>query len=304
MMLSLGDALAVALMEGLAEQQYQFCLIDPEGDFEQLEGTVTFGSSQRAADLNESIAALASPSRNVSINLVGIPLDERPVFFARLYTALQKMRLEVGRPHWLLVDEAHHLMPAGDPPAFPPAAPEAAVMVTVSPAALYPAILHEIDVVVATDRKRIIEFCKAVREQVPGSIKEKSSAEALVWFRKQCVLTEIIPARSNITRLRHRRKYAEGELPPDRSFYFRGAQEKLNLRADDLKIFIRLADGVDIETWQYHLLRGDYSRWIREALKDHALADEVKKVEEGGHDSATSRALIRAAIERRYTGPA
>jgi hypothetical protein len=53
-------------------------------------------------------------------------------------------------------------------------------------------------------------------------------------------------------RRRHRRKYAEGELPPDRSFYFRGPDRKLNLRAQNLKIFLQMAEGIDEATWRHH----------------------------------------------------
>ena len=80
-------------------------------------------------------------------------------------------------------------------------------------------------------------------------------------------------------RKRHVRKYAAGELRPDKSFYFRGPDGKLNLRAQNLQVFLQLGDGVDDETWLYHLRQGDYSRWLREAIRDEALADEVVEVE-------------------------
>src|SRR5204863_357016 len=68
------------------------------------------------------------------------------------------------------------------------------------------------------------------------------------------------PGRSE--RRRHTRKYAQGLLIPERSFYFRGPEGKLNLRAHNLVLFLELAGGVDDETWLYHLRRGDYSRWF------------------------------------------
>jgi hypothetical protein len=103
-------------------------------------------------------------------------------------------------------------------------------------------------------------------------------------------------------RPRHRRKYAEGELGPDRSFYFRGPDGRLNLRAQNLALFVQLAYGVDDETWLHHLRRGDYSRWFREAIKDEALAAVAAAVEAQGLPAAESRARIRAAIEERF-GP-
>src|SRR5207247_2222765 len=70
-------------------------------------------------------------------------------------------------------------------------------------------------------------------------------------------------ARREVQHRRHVRKYAEGELPPDRSFYFRGPQAALNLRAANLKRFCELVEGVDEATWAHHLKRGDYSAWMR-----------------------------------------
>ena len=101
------------------------------------------------------------------------------------------------------------------------------------------------------------------------------------------------------------RNYSAGELGEDRSFYFRGPEDRLNLRAQNLTMFLQLADGVDDHTWLFHLIRGDYSKWFREAIKDEALAGEVAQYEKDGQISAReSRQKVRAAVERRYTAPA
>jgi hypothetical protein len=100
------------------------------------------------------------------------------------------------------------------------------------------------------------------------------------------------------------RKYAEGELPEHRSFYFRGPEGKLNLRVQNLNMFIQIAEGVDDETWLYHLRRCEYSGWIRWAIKDDELVAEIEAVERDVHDPAESREQIKSAIERRYTAAA
>ena len=104
---------------------------------------------------------------------------------------------------------------------------------------------------------------------------------------------------------RHHRKYAEGELSADRSFYFHGPEEKLNLRAQNLISFLQLADGVDDATWEHHLRRGDYARWFRESIKDEALAATAERIADLPKVSARdSRQLIRTAVEQDYTLPA
>jgi hypothetical protein len=101
------------------------------------------------------------------------------------------------------------------------------------------------------------------------------------------------------------RKYAEGELPPERRFVFRGPEGKLNLDAKNLIVFLQLAEGVDAETWLYHLRRGDYSRWFHDVIKDPGLAVDGEAVERNEHLSAAeSRQAVREIIQRRYTLPA
>ena len=102
---------------------------------------------------------------------------------------------------------------------------------------------------------------------------------------------------------RHRRKYAAGELGKDKSFYFRGPAGKLNLRAQNMKVFVQLASGVDDDTWLFHLRQRDYSRWLRDFVKDAPLADEVAAVEQQALPPEESRAQVIAALERRYAAP-
>jgi hypothetical protein len=129
---------------------------------------------------------------------------------------------------------------------------------------------------------------------------------ALLWHKKSNDpprLVEVEPSRTD--RKRHLRKYAEGALGDDRSFYFRGPEGKLNLRAHNLILFTDLADGVDEETWLFHWGRGDVSKWIRTCVKDAPLADRIVAVErEVPDDAASSRRLVRELIEETYTLPA
>jgi hypothetical protein len=152
----------------------------------------------------------------------------------------------------------------------------------------------------------IRRFGEATGEPVPSwSTIALRAGETLFWAPRE--RTAPLPFRGDGPRAEHRRhhrKYAQGDLGPDRSFYFRGADKRLNLQAHNLVTFLQLANGVDDETWLHHLRNGDYSRWFNASIKDDALTAEAATVENiPDVTAAESRARIRAAIERRYTLP-
>jgi hypothetical protein len=91
-------------------------------------------------------------------------------------------------------------------------------------------------------------------------------------------------APSRAARVRHRRKYALGELGTDKSFYFRGPAGQLNLRAQNLMLFMH--------------------RWFSEAIKDDDLAAIAVALEAHADLSpAAARQRLKEAIEQRYTLP-
>jgi HAD superfamily hydrolase (TIGR01484 family) len=303
---------ASALMERLTTHKYQYCVIDPEGDYEGFDDTITLGNSQHGPAVEEVLQLLKPPKNNAVVNLVGLPVTERPSFFLALLPRLLEMRARTGRPHWLVVDEAHHLLPASWQPAAQTLPPDMDRMlfITVHPDQVSPAVLGVIDTVIAvggSPETTVRQFCKAAGERPPALAPVTlQSGEVLVWDRhsgKPPIRVVVAGARAE--RRRHSRKYAEGELPPDRSFYFRGPRKKLNLRAQNLMLFMQIAEGVDDATWLHHLRQGDYSQWFQEGIKDDALAAEAARVEKRtGLSAEESRALIKAAIEQRYTSPA
>ncbi len=305
------STLAIGVLERLAEQGYQFCLIDPEGDYEQVAGAVVLGDNLHAPGITEIVQVLRRADKNALVKLYGLPLAERPAFFASLLSRLQELRAETGRPHWVMVDEAHHLLPSTWDPATltVPRTLGGMLLVTVHPESVAPAALESVEIVVAVGggaEQTLRGFGQALGAPVPALQGDAAPGEAIAWFRGSGGgLARIKPEMTSIERRRHRRKYAEGELGADRSFFFRGPKGKLNLRASNLVLFVQMAEGVDDETWLYHLRRGDYSAWVREALKDELLAGEVERIErEADLPAEESRAAIRDAIEEQYTGAA
>ena len=305
------STLATGMLERLAEQGYQFCIIDPEGDYESFEGAVVLGDRQQSPNITEVLDLLNKPDQSLIINLLSVKLEERPAFFAGLLPSLLELRARTGRPHWIVVDEAHHMLPASwDPASLTlPQAISNLLLITVHPDHVAVPALSLVDTIIAVGQapnETIAAFCNAVEHCLPTLLPNHlESGEVLAWFRK----TDEHPFRFQITpprteRLRHMRNYAEGELGADKCFYFRGAAAKLNLKAQNLIMFTQLADGVDEETWLYHLRQQDYSHWFRDAIKDETLATAAAEVETSDLSAAESRDRIKAAINQRYTLPA
>lgn len=300
------------VIERLIDKDYQVCIVDPEGDFSTMRDVVPLGNQWRAPSVSEITSILEDPKVNVSVNTLGIPLGDRPDFIAQLLPALQAMRARSGRPHWIVLDEAHHLLPDtwGHGAAVLPMQVAEMILVTVHPEHLDPTVLGPVDVVVAvgsSPRDTLAGFARAARQDVaPTDGLTHRPGHVVTWLATETGSRafSMRPKPGRAERIRHRRKYAEGDLRWH-SFYFRGPEDRLNLRAQNLVVFCQLAEGVDEQTWMFHLRRGDYSAWFRHAVHDDYLADATEQIERRSDvDPWQTRQVIRELINARYTLPA
>ncbi|MGI8989344.1 MAG: helicase HerA domain-containing protein [Bryobacteraceae bacterium] len=307
------STLTTGFIERLIEAGYQVCVIDPEGDYQTLAGAAMLGDGERAPSVDEVLSILEKPGQSVVLNLIALPYnDRRPSFFKSLLPRLQELRSRTGRPHWIVVDEAHHLLPASEGPSglVLPQHLTGMMLITVDPEHILPSILPEVDTLIAVGEdigKSVRSFCERSGEQAcPAYPGPQERGHAVFWSRtggRAPVEFQVSACRTE--RVRHSRKYASGQLEPELSFYFRGRDGKLKLRAQNLALFLQMADGVDDETWLFHLREGGYSRWFRDAIMSDELASEAESVERDKSLSPReSREKIQEAIEQRFTLPA
>ena len=304
------STLTAGIIERLIEKDYQVCIVDPEGDYGTLRDVVALGNQWRAPSVSEVLSILEDPKINLSVNLLGIPLDDRPDFFAQLIPNLQAMRARTGRPHWLVVDEAHHMLPStwGHAASVLPQRLHETILVTVHPEDVASAILTPIDVVVAighSPEKTLEKFATATGQPFAWPAELAYQADCVVaWFSGECLAPFALHAQpGRAERIRHHRKYAEGDLRWH-SFYFRGPDNHHNLKAQNLVVFCQIAQGIGEGTWMFHLHRGDYSRWFRHAIKDDYLADETERIERRADLKPwQTRQMIQELVNARYTLP-
>jgi HAD superfamily hydrolase (TIGR01484 family) len=304
------STLTAALIEQLIDKGYQVCIIDPEGDYGTLSSVACLGNSQRAPSVNEVLSILEDPAISLAVNLLGLPLDDRPFFFAQLIPSLQAMRARTGRPHWLVLDEAHHILPQtwGHAKSTLPRKLGETILVTVHPDHLAPEVIAPIDLVFAVGKspeRTLSKFAAAVAHSLtwPEQLTHQRG-NVVAWFVSEFQLPfSMKPVQGRAERIRHHRKYAQGDLRYH-SFYFRGPEGRHNLKAQNLAVFCQIAAGIDEATWLFHLRRNDYSRWFRDAIKDSWLAEQTEPIERRSDLSAQqTREAIRELVSARYTLP-
>lgn len=303
------STLVTALLERVADHEYQFCIIDPEGDYETLNFAVTAGSTDIRPDLREVMEILEDPSRNITISLLAIPREDRPGFFEDLMPRLLDLRAHTGRPDWIVIDEVQHMLPTDWKPAGQslPYDLTNVIAVAVEPQSVSPVLLSAVTLLATIGHhadRTVADFARVTGRSVPPlPPTELVRGETGLWsLEKPDRLVRVAVAAGRIERRRHTRKYAVGDMRTE-SFHFRGPEGKLDLPAHNLMSFLELGEGLDGDTWLYHLRRGDYSRWFREQVKDAELAEEAAAIERATLPLEESRRRIREAVERRYTLP-
>src|SRR4029079_15600818 len=161
------STITAGIVERLMNQAYQVCVIDPEGDYGTLQDVMTLGNQSHEVTVNEVLAIIEDPKITLNVNLLGIRLADRPTYFGQLFPSLQAMRTRTGRPHWIVLDEAHHMMPSEwshGSRAFPQRLGET-IFVTVHPDHLAPLVLSLVDIVIAvgpSPDKTLKQFADAI----------------------------------------------------------------------------------------------------------------------------------------------
>ena len=185
----LTTALGAALLERLGKVGYQYCVLDTRGDYVNIREAVVFGTLENPPAVKEVLTALAKPDVQAVVCLAAVPEQERHQFVEHLLVPLRELRAETGRPHWILVDEAHDLLPASvEADDSPATGAENTIYVTDDAMALAPGILASVDGIAACGDSApgtLDAFAAAVSWGVPVLPAQKPhDGQAMVWFRK------------------------------------------------------------------------------------------------------------------------
>jgi hypothetical protein len=299
--------LAVGLLEQLMERDYQTLVIDPEGDFQSVEGPILLGTLEKAPTTEEVMQVLGKSDKSCVVSFFGAKTEEQPPLFSKMYRVLQEHRLHTGKPHWNIIDEAHYPIPGSWKPINDLHLEDfrSVMYITAFPEQMPRNVISAVDLFVAISgepAKLLQKYCELLGEEAPElePSPDTEAHRAIAWWRRKGLpfWFHRLPPRGE--HQRHLQQYFDGEMDPADCFYFRGPKGALNLAAGNLRTFMQLAQGVDEVTWRYHLERGDYARWFRDKIQDQELAAVAEQLQ--GRDVAPndSRDQVLEMIRRRY----
>jgi hypothetical protein len=178
------------------------------------------------------------------------------------------------------------------------------IIISTSPLALHPCILEKIGTLITigdNPRYPFEQLGEMLHRPVPECIPTLGEQEICIWHLD----TGEPPFKAHYQqprqlRQRHKRKYATGDMG-DNSFVFTGREGRLHLVANNLLLYTHIAEGLDEDTWSWHLRRHDYTAWFRHTIHDEELA-QVAEAAETGKTPADSRRQILTFINSKYTG--
>ena len=224
-----------AFIEKLIYRQYQFCLIDPEGDYQGVQSLISIGDENQPPQVQEILQVLTQAEESVAVCLLAVPFDERPYFFRELLHAILHLREQTGHPHFLIIDEAHHLVPRDFERSFFnfPDDFTGFFAITTQPGLICTDLLRRFNVVMTmgeTPVATLESFACITKTKIdipPDLPKQKGTV--LFWTNDNVQLRFILSDLPTRLLMRHKRKYATGDMGMN-SFYFRGPGCKLCLK--------------------------------------------------------------------------
>ncbi|MDP9036472.1 MAG: HAD-IIB family hydrolase [Myxococcota bacterium] len=203
-------AIGAALFERLRDAHYQLCVVDTDGAHYELPTGAFFGSEEHAPAIQDMARSLADPRRSAVANLAAVPLEGRPSWFAALLSSLLELRARAGRPHWIVADEGHQLLPRhaeARQDGLPKRIGEL-LLLSAKPALVSSDVLAEIDTVIAAGpeaEESLREFAHASGRSVPEL--PDAAGGSLVWTtnERRALSVDVTPRRAQPAAEREKR---------------------------------------------------------------------------------------------------
>lgn len=288
------------IVEGMHLSGYQVLVIDLEGDYREmniLPRVVAFDGTPETLAAPEVVVTLfAETDLSVVIDMSAYPVALREGYLAEVLHMLGPLRKQKFRPHWILLEEAQQCLSRPENVLIKVLLPlleqGGCGLVSYRPDLLGHTVLQSLHLCLLQRlTKRVSE--QAVREQfdIPPDVSLAEIPDKHALFDGVHLLRLPSEAR-RVEHVRHLHKYLDRPLPRHKRFYFRDENGYLALEAGSLSDFNQILTTLPCESIEYHCNRGDFVAWIREALNDAELAEQIR----GLHQAHLTGEALRMAL--------
>jgi haloacid dehalogenase-like hydrolase/Helicase HerA, central domain len=280
------------LCEQLILQGYCVWIIDPEGEhagLRSLPGVMVLGGKKTPPQMQDLIEAARYPDMSVVVDLSHLDHKDK-LDYLNVLPTLASLRRSTGLPHRIVLDEAHYFLHEPSVTKQLDLDLGAYILITYRPSGLHESLQKAIEGVIVkrlTERDELTALVRMfgnrnVESEWKSTLKSLTASEGallpgideaegkLKRFKMQQRLTPHV---------RHRTKYFDVPMSEADGFVFTKNGEIVAGPARTLKDFIWLLANSSPEVLEGHARRGDFSRWIRNVLRDNLLATLVSEVE-------------------------
>jgi hypothetical protein len=311
--------LACRLADGLMGGGYQLLGVDPVGDLSGLSrhGSCLSLGREEVPAISLVLQLLTDTNLSLALDLSLMPTTEEKVLYTTgLLRRVLETRRRLGKPHWILIDEAQDLLGGPDNPARLPLLRGfesfGVCMVTWQPSRLDQALLELMHGFVLTQHRlpsevdcvgRLLAGRGVDIEGLPERLGQLGEGQALAWGLTPATdagLTpvQLAPGQRVFAGMHRMHRYLEGKVTPSRRFYFHG-QQAGSLPAGNLDELIDRVRTLDPAVIIFHLQRGDFAHWIRDVLHDKTLARWIDRLQAVELTGEALRVALLDTLEQR-----
>lgn len=313
--------LAGLIAERLIQLAYSVVIIDAEGDhttLAELHDVVHLGGHEPVPSASMLRNLLSHHGGSIIADLSQLTSSERNAWYQHAPPRLADLRSDRGLPHWVIVDEAHESLghASASRHVFTPSR-KGHCLVTYHPTELCAEARDSLDILIAAPPTyldaddpvvaatasftglAVADILEAFASLTPGAalLVDSTEPHSVRPFRLGTRLT---------AHVRHWHKYATGDLPAHRRFFFRrSADHPASQIAANLRDFHHELARCEPGVITHHAAGRDFSRWIRGVFRDDRLATEIERIEsdlvvDWDDRVETARRRLLTAIEQRY----
>ena len=315
--------IAGLIIEKLLEQEYQICVIDPEGDYYGINAfphAIVMGRNDpKLPEVPDLLTLFEYSNTSIVLDMSSKPLSFQMEYVEALLHGLFSLKESRGKPQLIIMDEAHYFCGPGNGAVKDLIVKHmehgGIALITFNPNLVDNKVLEQIDHWLLTKLQGDLQY-HAVSAYLPALAQEdmrKNLAHLPIGktylyckhtddtLHHQSEMIDFTHTRRIVRHIRHLNKYLRAPVQQSKQFYFHVPEgyDGVNSAAN-LWEFSRKLREVPLETIHYHIERQDFRRWVADVLHDHELANRIQKITRRQLEGEDLREELAATVDLRF----